>query len=91
MIFLFVLISLEFIALLDNYESETGREEVVTQQEKHENQHFVDAIYETEPMKIAHEYLAGKGLVAAGQSQFKRQLYDMTGLQCTLEQVIKGE
>ena len=28
-------------------------------------------------MRIAHEYLAGKGLVAAGQSQFKRQLYDM--------------
>ena len=76
MIFLFVLF-LEFIALLDNYESETGREEVVTQQEKHENQHFIDAIYETEPMKIAHEYLAGKGLVAQDQSQFKRQLYDM--------------
>ena len=62
---------------MDNYESETGREEVVTQQEKGENQHFIDAIYETEPMKIVHEYLAGKGLVAAGQSQFKRQLYDM--------------
>ena len=41
-----------------------GQEEDVTQQEEHENQHFIDAIYETEPMKIAHEYLVGKGLVA---------------------------
>ena len=62
---------------MDNYESETGQGEVVTQEEVRENQCFIDAIYETEPMKIAHEYLAGKRLVAAGQSQFKRQLYDM--------------
>ena len=41
-----------------------GQEEDVTQQEEHENQHFIDAIYKTEPMKIAHEYLVGKGLVA---------------------------
>ena len=62
---------------MDNYESEMGQEEDVTQQEEHENQHFIDAIYETEPMKIAHEYLVGEGLVAEDQSPFKRQLYDM--------------
>ena len=75
---------------MDNYESETGREEVVTQQEKHENQHFIDSIYETEPMKIAHEYLAGKGLVAAVKVSSKGNCM-ICGLQCTVGQGIKGE
>jgi len=66
-----------FVALLDNYESETGQEEVVTEHEVRENQCFIDAIYETEPMKIAHEYLASKGLMPRERPQFKRELYNL--------------
>lgn len=66
-----------FIALLDNYESEGGQGEVVTQHEIRENQCFIDAIYETEPMKIAHKYLADKGLMPRERPQFKRELYNL--------------
>ena len=45
-----------FIALLDNYESETGLEEVVTEKEHDENWAFLDAIMETNVMKIAHRF-----------------------------------
>jgi len=63
--------------LLDNYESETGQEEVVTQHEVRENQVFIDVIMETEPMKIAHEYLANKGLMPRDRALFKRELYSL--------------
>ena len=66
-----------FIDLLDNYESETGRGEVVTQHEVRENQCFIDAIYETEPVKIAHEYLASKGLMPRDRPAFKKELYKL--------------
>lgn len=72
-----VVLVLGFIALLDNYESETGQEEVVTQHEVRENQVFIDVIMETEPMKIAHEYLANKGLMPRDRAQFKRELYSL--------------
>lgn len=68
---------LGFIALLDNYESEGGHGEVVTQHEIRENQCFIDAIYETEPMKIAHKYLAEKGLMPADRPGFKKALYNL--------------
>ncbi|PFX18344.1 Poly(U)-specific endoribonuclease-B [Stylophora pistillata] len=64
-----------FIALLDNYESEGGQGEVVTEHEIKENQCFIDAIMETKPMKIAHEFLASKNLMPKDRGQFKRQLY----------------
>jgi len=63
--------------LLDNYESETGQGEVVTPHEVKENQVFIDVIMETEPMKIAHEYLAKKGLMPHDRAQFKRALYSL--------------
>ena len=63
--------------MLDNYESETGQGEVVTQEEVQENQCFIDAIYETEPMKIAHEYLSKHGLMPKERGPFKMALYDM--------------
>lgn len=66
-----------FIALLDNYESEGGQKEVVTQEEVRENQCFIDAIYETEPMKIAHKYLAEKKLMPGDRAQFKWALYNL--------------
>ena len=73
----FVLLVIGFVALLDNYESETGQQEVVTQHEVKENQVFIDVIMETEPMKIAHEYLAKKGLMPHDRAQFKRALYSL--------------
>lgn len=36
-----------FIALLDNYETSTGLDEVVTTEEIKENRDFIDKIYET--------------------------------------------
>ena len=72
-----VLLVIGFVALLDNYESETGQKEVVTQHEVKENQVFIDVIMETEPMKIAHEYLANKGLMPRDRAQFKRALYSL--------------
>ena len=61
--------------MLDNYKSEGGLGEVVTEEEVKENQEFIDAIMKTEPMKIAHHYLAEKGLVPRDPGHFKRQLY----------------
>lgn len=66
-----------FIALLDNYERETGRGEIVTNEEIRENCAFIDCIMETEPMKIAHDYLAGKGILSKQVGTFKQQLYDL--------------
>lgn len=43
-----------FIALLDNYETSTGRNEVVTQEEVKENQRFIDSICETKVLYHIH-------------------------------------
>jgi poly(U)-specific endoribonuclease len=45
-----------FIALLDNYISESGEAEVVTNAERAEVRSFLNAVYETEPMQIVHRY-----------------------------------
>lgn len=66
-----------FIALLDNYESETGLEEVVTEKEHDENWAFLDAIMETSVMKIAHNYLVEKGFSPEDPEEFKEQLDDI--------------
>ncbi|XP_062510215.1 uridylate-specific endoribonuclease B-like [Corticium candelabrum] len=66
-----------FIALLDNYERETTVPETVTPEEERENWTFIDAIMETEPMKEAHRFLAGKKKSPSDEQGFKRQLYDI--------------
>lgn len=66
-----------FIALLDNYESETGRTEEVTSHEIQENRAFIDAICETKVMDYAHRYLASKGKSSRNTRDFKHQLYDL--------------
>jgi len=63
--------------LLDNYTTETGKSEVVTPEEVNENRIFIDQIYETGPMQIAHKYLASKGLVPADRPGFKKRLYSL--------------
>ncbi|XP_034994335.2 poly(U)-specific endoribonuclease-A [Zootoca vivipara] len=42
-----------FISLLDNYETSTGMAELVTAEEIAENNHFLDAVLETEVMKVS--------------------------------------
>ena len=68
---------LAFIALLDNYERDTGCGEIVTNEEIRENCAFIDCIMETEPMKIAHEYLAKKKLMPKNVQTFKQALYEL--------------
>lgn len=45
-----------FISLLDNYETSTGVEEVVTPEEIAENNCFLDAILMTGVMKVSNEF-----------------------------------
>ena len=66
-----------FISLLDNYQSCTGKAEVVTPEEMKENWAFIEAIMGTKVMKKVHEFLASKGKVAHDDRHFKQQLYDL--------------
>ncbi|XP_071484090.1 poly(U)-specific endoribonuclease-like [Diadema antillarum] len=66
-----------FMALLDNYSTETGVSEVVTPEEIKENQCFIDAIMETKVMQQAHEVLRERGKVPPDVRGFKHALYDL--------------
>ncbi|XP_003384369.1 PREDICTED: poly(U)-specific endoribonuclease-like [Amphimedon queenslandica] len=66
-----------FIALLDNYETSTGVNEEVTDEEVKENKLFINAIMETKVMKRAHDYLVSCGKSPREIIPFKRQLYDI--------------
>jgi len=66
-----------FYNLLDNYERETGKAEVVTAEEKQENLIFIDAICETKCIKYLHKYLISKGKAKASVPEFKKQLYSI--------------
>ncbi|XP_042324763.1 poly(U)-specific endoribonuclease-A-like isoform X2 [Sceloporus undulatus] len=66
-----------FISLLDNYETSTGMAEMVTPEERAENNRFLDAVLKTEVMKIAHRYLVGKNWSNPDLKNFKTQLYDI--------------
>lgn len=47
-----LLIFAAFISLLDNYESDTGKPEIVTPEEVAENHKFLDSIVQTPTMKV---------------------------------------
>ncbi|XP_070556989.1 uridylate-specific endoribonuclease B-like [Ptychodera flava] len=66
-----------FVALLDNYEQETGLQEEVTEEEFRENCRFIDSIMKTKVMKEAHKFLVSKGASPRDEQAFKRQLYDI--------------
>lgn len=66
-----------FIALLDNYESSTGVGETVTEQEMQENWRFVNLVFETKVMKLAHKFLKYKGKAPADEDKFKQEFYNM--------------
>ena len=68
-----------FIALLDNYEAQTGVSEVVTQKEKAENYAFLKAIMQTGPMQFCHKYCRANNPDDVPQSKqgFIDLLYDI--------------
>jgi len=64
-----------FYKLLDNYEKTTGKAEVVTDEEIHENRQFIDQIMLTKPIKYLRKYLVAKGLAPKENVAFKKFLY----------------
>ena len=67
----------EFRALLDNYEEDTSKREVVTQKEREENVAFIEAIMETEVMKETHRFLFANNKAPSDEDEFKEWLYDL--------------
>ncbi|KAL1511563.1 hypothetical protein AB1Y20_006357 [Prymnesium parvum] len=71
-----------FVALLDNYERETGVAEVTTSEEKRELAEFLEALTSTDVMRFAFAFLKEKGkdprcASLRTKSDFKNLLYDL--------------
>ena len=65
-----------FIALLDNYVSQTGETEEVTPTEEAENYAFLNAIMQTGPMQYCHKYcVANKEDIPSDPDEFIQLLY----------------
>merc|ERR1712062_25420 len=47
-----------FMSLMDNYSSETGKQEIITEEEVEEQWAFIDAIGDTDVMRYTHKWLA---------------------------------
>lgn len=61
-----------FIALLDNYNAETGVKESVSSTERREVTDFIKAVMQTKPMQYCHLYCRSKNpsMVPAGSNEF---------------------
>ncbi|XP_065061961.1 uridylate-specific endoribonuclease B-like [Rhopilema esculentum] len=66
-----------FIALLDNYEKETGVPEVVTKQEEAENWTFVNLVMKSNVMKEAYKFLKEQRKADADFDNFRKEFYNM--------------
>lgn len=66
-----------FFSLLDNYERETGKAEVVTEEEKMEMWDFLHDVMETAPMRYVHEYLVKKGKAKRSPKAFAHTLHSL--------------
>ena len=66
-----------FFALLDNYEPQCGKPEIVTDVERSEETSFLEACIRTPPMQFAHAWLHAKGLVPAGIAEFRQKLWTL--------------
>eukprot|EP00536_Pseudo-nitzschia_multiseries_P017987 jgi/Psemu1/53534/gm1.53534_g len=68
-----------FIALLDNYKSQTGNRETTTSREEKEIDAFLHAILQTGPMQYCHKYLRAKkgSEIPSSLSGFQKHLHDM--------------
>lgn len=79
-----------FIALLDNYVSETGVVETVTNEERKENWTFIDLVFETAVMKLAHKFLVHQGKADSDVDKFKKDFHDMWFKMYRRERGIRG-
>jgi len=66
-----------FIKLLDNYESETGTAETVTNEELQENNNFINLIFQTQPVQLAYRFLKYRGKFTDDVNYFKRKFYNI--------------
>jgi poly(U)-specific endoribonuclease len=68
-----------FYDLMDNYNPETGTNEVVTKEERQENIDFINHIGDTNCIKYLHQYLLQRGVkgVPSSYPTFKRYLHDL--------------
>ena len=66
-----------FVALLDNYDAEVGKEENLSNAERQEISSFLDAILQTAPMQFCHKYCHAKNPsgVPASLSGFRTLLF----------------
>jgi len=66
-----------FMALLDNYKSQTGQAETVSSHERTENWTFLKTIMQTAPMQFCHKYLHSKkpDEIPADTAGFTKLLY----------------
>ena len=63
-----------FMKLMDNYASETGVPEDISEEEIQEQWNFLDAVCETDVMYNLHQWLLGKGLAPVDLDEFKEAL-----------------
>ncbi|KAJ7952613.1 poly(U)-specific endoribonuclease-B [Quillaja saponaria] len=63
-----------FCSLLDNYNPHQGGKEVVTSEERQEQEAFIEEISRTAPIKYLHRYLISKAIIYESYQDFKRTL-----------------
>lgn len=66
-----------FCSLLDNYNPNEGVKEVVTSEEREEQQAFIEEISRTAPIKYLYKYLKAKGVVSGSDQNFKKLMLDL--------------
>ncbi|XP_011070281.1 poly(U)-specific endoribonuclease-B isoform X2 [Sesamum indicum] len=63
-----------FCSLLDNYNPHEGYKEVVTAEERQEQEAFIEEISRTAPIKYLYKYLLTKGIAPESYQDFKRMM-----------------
>jgi poly(U)-specific endoribonuclease len=66
-----------FVALLDNYQSNTGQAESMGDKERAEIDYFLDAVMETQPMQLCHAYCHAQQPenIPSDKAAFKKLLF----------------
>lgn len=67
----------KFVKLHDNYVLETTREESYTDQERAEENDFLNAVVSTPVMQMTRSYLIKKGKIGNDPGSFKDKLYEI--------------
>uniref|UniRef100_A0A0K8RC51 EndoU domain-containing protein n=1 Tax=Ixodes ricinus TaxID=34613 RepID=A0A0K8RC51_IXORI len=63
--------------LLDNYNPHQGYKEVVTSEERQEEEAFIEEISRTLPIKYLYKYLLAKGIVSGNYQEFKSKMLSL--------------